>query len=105
MSAEWLLKDALKERSWLGVDANLSPERVVEVVRSNAVYPESGGFDTAGIARLDDGSFIAFAGGASCDTGWTCQASIQITVHPTLEDAWLNGTTADERAFIERGER
>jgi hypothetical protein len=82
----------------------------LEVVRGAAYWHDYSethdeGSDLAAIVLLSDGRIAAFEGGTGCYTGWSCQASLDVTFHTTVEDAWLNGIGTDSRALIERTEK
>lgn len=65
-----------------------------------AVNGENDGADWVGLFELRDGRFLVASGG--CDyTGWDCQASNNLVVAATLEDAIKFGLDDGQRARLE----
>lgn len=83
-----------------GVDVSTSPVSrtdVAEVIA--AVNGENDERDWIGVFRLNDGRFLVASGG--CDyTGWDCQASNNLTVCASLDDAVKYGLDEARRALL-----
>jgi hypothetical protein len=96
------LKEALDDYMWAKFE--VASDDLAEVIR----YGHHSDYDddryaTAAVVRTFDGRFAAIEG--SCDnTGYSCQAHLDVNVYADAEQAWLNGLTRDGRAMIERSE-
>lgn len=95
---------AVDEYGYGGVD--IKGDDIVEVTRfedwyESIDYRVDGGL--AAVVRLRSGKWAAVEGGYGCETGWSCQAHLYVTVCDTEDEAWLN-LTVEGRGCIERRE-